>query len=105
VLFEEVQQADGRLEVVTEKFEDTAIGRFILAARAFMAEVEREKIAERTMRGKRERARHGRIPQAMGRGCYGYRYDERTGVRKIDEYQAEIIRRVFRRYNESRSFS
>ena len=34
VLFDEVQQAGASLEFVTEKFEDTAIGRFILAARA-----------------------------------------------------------------------
>ncbi len=51
VLFDEVQQAGARLEFVTERFEDTAVGRFILAARAFIAEVEREKIVERTMRG------------------------------------------------------
>src|SRR5688500_10477091 len=41
VLFDEIQQAGARLEFVTEKFEDTAVGRFILAARAFIAEVER----------------------------------------------------------------
>ena len=28
VLFDEVQQAGARLEFVTEKFEDTAVGRF-----------------------------------------------------------------------------
>ena len=47
VLFDEVEQAGARLEFVTEKFEDTAIRRFILAARPFIGEVEREKIAER----------------------------------------------------------
>src|SRR5437763_1637473 len=78
VLIDEAEQAGARLEFVTEKFEDTAIGRFILAARAFVAEVEREKIAERTMRGKLERARSGRIPQAMGKGCYGYMYNPAT---------------------------
>ena len=59
VLFDEVDRAGARLEIVTEKFEDTAMGRFILAARAFIAEVEREKIAERTMRGKLHRAQEG----------------------------------------------
>ena len=68
VLFDEVAQAGARLEFVTEDFEDTAIGRFILAARAFTAEVEREKIAERTMRGKAERARRGKLPQGTGKG-------------------------------------
>ena len=105
VLFDEAAQAEARLEFVTEKFEDTAIGRFILAARAFIAEVEREKIAERTMRGKLERARSGRIPQAMGKGCYGYVYNPATGRREIDPVQAEVVRRIFRRYAETRSFS
>jgi site-specific DNA recombinase len=105
VLFDEVQQAGARLEFITEKFEDTAIGRFILSARAFIAEVEREKIAERTMRGKLERARSGRIPQAMGKGCYGYSYNPGTGHREIDVFQAQVVRRIFRRYTETRSFS
>ena len=65
VLFDEVEQAGAKLQFVTEKFEDTAIGRFILAARAFIGEVEREKIAERTMRGKGERAKAGKIPRAL----------------------------------------
>lgn len=54
VLFDEAEGWGVKFEFVTERFEDTAIGRFILAARAFTAEVEREKIAERTMRGKAE---------------------------------------------------
>ena len=95
VLFDEVEQAGARLEFVTEKFEDTAIGRFILAARAFIAEVEREKIAERTMRGKAERARQGRIPQGTGKGIYGYRYNQETGQREIQEAQAATVRTIF----------
>ena len=78
-----------------EKFEDTAVGRFILAARAFIAEIEREKIAERAMRGKAERARSGRLPQGTGKGCYGYKYDPETGTRTIEPDQAQVIRRIF----------
>ncbi|MGE0705025.1 MAG: recombinase family protein [Vicinamibacterales bacterium] len=105
VIFDAVQQAGARLEFVTERFEDTAVGRFILAARAFIAEVEREKIVERTTRGKLERAKSGRIPQAFGRGCYGYVYNPTTGQRDIEPFQAEIVRRMFRRFAETRSFS
>ena len=36
VVFDEIQQAGARLDFVTERFEDTAVGRFILAARAFV---------------------------------------------------------------------
>ena len=83
------------MEFVTERFEDTAVGRFILAARAFIAEVEREKIVERTTRGKAERARSGRIPQATGRGLYGYHYDRASGHRVVNDEQAFVVRRIF----------
>ena len=105
ILFDEFERAGVRLEFVTERFEDTAVGRFILAARAFIAEVEREKIAERTMRGKEERARSGRIPQATGAGCYGYTYNPAIGRREIEPFQAAVVRRIFERYADSRSFS
>jgi len=104
VVFDEVERAGAKLDFVTEKFEDTAVGRFILAARAFGAEVEREKILERTTRGKLERARSGRIPQAMGRGTYGYSYNVSTGKREIEPGQAEIVRRIYQRFTEARSF-
>ncbi len=105
VLFDDIEQAGAGLEFVTEKFEDTAVGRFILAARAFIAEIEREKIAERTMRGKLERAKAGKLPQGTGKGCYGYRYDAETGRREIDPFQSVIVRRIFQQYVDSQSFS
>ncbi len=95
LLFDEFETAGVKLEFVTERFEDTAVGRFIIAARAFIAEIEREKIAERTMRGKEERAKSGRIPQATGRGIYGYKYDRETGRRVVDPVQASVVRRMF----------
>jgi len=103
VLFDEVQQAGARLEFVTERFEDTAVGRFILAARAFVAEVERDKIVERTTRGRLERARKGRIPSGSGKGCYGYKYNKATGVREVDDAQASVVERIFKRFAETRS--
>ncbi len=98
VLFDEVDQAGAQLQFLTEKFEDTATGRFILAARGFVGEVEREKIAERTMRSKAEGARSGKIPQGTGKGICGYRYIQETGHRKIDDSQAVIVRRIFQRF-------
>ena len=95
VLFDEVDQSDVQLQFVTERFEDTAIGRFILAARAFIGEVEREKIAERTMRGKAERARSGKLPQGTGRGCYGYIYDKNTGTRLVSPTQSIVVKGIF----------
>ena len=95
ILFDEVELAGAKLEFVTENFEDTATGRFILAARAFVGEVEREKVAERTMRGKAERARSGKLSQGTGKGCYGYAYVPGSGRREISEYQALVVARIF----------
>ena len=57
-----MEQAAVRLDFVTEDFENTATGQLLRSVKAFAAELEREKIVERTMRGKRERARSGRLP-------------------------------------------
>ena len=98
ILFDEVEQAGARLVFVTENFEDTPVGRFILGARAFMAEVEREKIAERTMRGKEERARKGKIAQGTGKGIYGYHYIQESGKREINEEQGLIVQRIYEQF-------
>ena len=103
VLFDEANQTGVKLDFVTEKFEDTAVGRFILAARAFVAEVEREKIAERTQRGKVQRARSGKLPQATGRGIYGYRYDPATGTRHVEPQEATIVLEIFESFANSAS--
>lgn len=47
------------LECVTEKVEDSPLGKLVMSLRVFAAEVEREKIVERTTRGKLERAKSG----------------------------------------------
>src|SRR3954464_516869 len=88
------------LECVTENVEDSSLGKLVMSLRAFAAEVEREKIVERTTRGKLERARSGRIPPAFGRGCYGYVYNPATGQREIEPFQAEVVRRIFNRFTE-----
>ena len=92
-----------RLDFVTEEFEQTLVGQFILAARAFVAATEREKIVERTVRGKLERARSGRLPQGTGKGCYGYMYVPGTGHRLLDPEQAPIFVRIFEEFVAGKS--
>ena len=105
ILVEEMEERGVHLDFVTEKFEDTATGQLLRSVKAFAAEFEREKIAERTMRGKAERARSGRLPQGTGAGCYGYTYEQATGQRELEPFQATVVRRIFERYSETRSFS
>lgn len=83
------------LEFVTEEFEDSIVGEFIRNAKAFAAEIELEKIRERTVRGKLTRLKSGKL-HSHGSELYGYRRDKERGIREVYEAEAEVVRNVFR---------
>ena len=75
----------------------------MLNVHGYTAATERRAIRERTMRGKRQRAKTGAMPNGDGAGLYGYKpkYEfnkagkpERTG-REVIEEEAAIVRRIF----------
>lgn len=68
--------------------------QLLRSVQSYVAEVEREKIIERTMRGKRQRLLSGKIHN-VGPELYGYRRQKELGVRTIYEPEAEIVRRIF----------
>lgn len=95
VIVYSADRAGVRLEFVTEVFEDSAVGKFIRSAKAFAGEVEREKIRERTMRGRKARVQSGKVQNA-GFELYGYRRDRELGVRHVYEPEAAVVRQVYR---------
>lgn len=95
ILLDEAERHRCQIACVTEPLEATAIGKFMLNARAFVAEVEREKIKERTVRGKRARVQAGKIHR-HGPELYGYLRNKDAGVRVIYEPEAAIVRLIFR---------
>src|ERR1051326_736360 len=94
VIFHQVQTRGARIELVREKLEQTPIGQFIRNSMAFVAEIEREKIRERTTRGLRARAERGAIIPGT---CpiYGYLFTADKRGFKVDEQTAPIVRRIF----------
>jgi site-specific DNA recombinase len=88
-----------RLEFVTAKFEDSPSGRMFFGIRGVIAQYERELTRERTMRGKKERAREGLI--VGGRVAYGYKYV--NGVLSEDKDRAITVRQIFALYEAGRS--
>lgn len=101
IVAEECEKAGVDLLFVTEPLDTSPEGQFIRYARGYAAQIEREKIRERTLRGKQAKAARGLMPQGTGRGIYGYRYhpkDEEhpaAGKRTIEEDEAEVVRRIF----------
>ncbi len=96
IIADEMERAGVSLEFVTERFEDSAVGKFIRSAKAFAAELELESIKERTMRGKLAKVRGGR-PLGLGTMPYGYlwRDDAKTGY-EIEPQSAVTITEIFR---------
>ncbi len=91
----EVVEAHGiRLVSVKDTIDMKTFG--LMAA---IAKMELDSIRERTTMGKRGAAKQGRIPN--GAVPYGYRIGD-DGRPEIYEPEAEVVRRIFRRYVEER---
>ena len=96
IVAEELEGAGIRLEFVTEDFEDSAVGKFIRSAKAFAAEVEREKFGERARRGKMARVRAGKLMHGKA-PLYGYDWtDDSKGRLVVNPITAPVVRRIFR---------
>src|SRR5215212_7377518 len=102
VVFAEAEYHDVHLEFVTEKLDDTPEGRLLASVSSYVAAIEREKIRERTIRGKRAKAEAGRVPSS-GLDLFGYVKDRERGVRTIREDEAAVVRRIFRETADGRA--
>lgn len=78
---------------------DDAVSKFMVAARGFSSEIEREKISQRTRENLERKARRGLV---AGGKVYGYDNapagDGAGKVRVVNAEQAAIVREVFARY-------
>jgi site-specific DNA recombinase len=102
LLAEEIEQAGVKLEFVTTPTDNTPEGKMFFHLKGVFAEYEREKIRERTLRGRRQKARQGHI--VGGRTPLGYRYlgklESERGRYVINDQEAEVVRRIFRWFVE-----
>lgn len=95
ILADEFQRAGARLEFVTEDFEDSAVGTFMRQAKAFAAELEREKILKRTMRGLKARVMSGK-PRPGRKAPFGYLWrDEVKSGYTVDPEAAPTVEWIF----------
>ena len=84
---------------------DGAVDKFMVAARNFAAELEREKISQRTREHLMVKARKG---LNAGGKAYGYRATRTANgepTLEIVEGEAEIVRRIFRMFAEGQGYT
>jgi len=98
ILTQELEKHAVKLEAVTEDVDNTELGKLISYIRGFASKLEAEKIKERTGRGKRARARGGRMPGGF-HITYGYDYipvsQNNGGRRVINEREASWVRQIY----------
>jgi len=100
IIAEECEKRGIKLIFVTEPLDSSPEGQLIRYVKGYAAQIEKEKIKERTMRGKKMRAMAGRLPAGSHARLYGYDYlpgkGVGEGVRYINDSQAHWVRQMFR---------
>ena len=95
IIIDRIESAGVSVAFVTLDFEQSETGALLRNVRAFAAALEREKIGERTQRGRRARVASGK-PIAGGKPPFGYRWanEDKTHY-LVDPEEAQIVHMVF----------
>lgn len=96
LMADECEKAKVNLCFVTEPLDNSMEGQLLGFVRGWSSKLEVIKIRERCLRGKRSRAKEGRI--VCGGKLYGYDYAH--GKRYINEQESQWVRAIFRWYVE-----
>ena len=95
ILRDELDKHHVLLESVTEDIDKTPLGEAITYLRGTFSQIEAEKIRERTMRGKREYIKMGKLPIGTGKGLYGYKRNKETKKRIPLPYEVKVVEKAF----------
>jgi site-specific DNA recombinase len=93
LITDQIERAGVRLEFVNFEYNQTPEGQLFYSLRGAIAQFEKAKIRERTMRGKRQKARTGGLTHNPS--LYGYDFDPVTDTLRVNEQQARVVRMVF----------
>lgn len=97
LLAEEFEKNGAKLEFITQEMGGTPENKMLFGMRGVIAEYEREKIRERTLRGSRQKAKQGKVVNAAATP-FGYRYNKETATLEENPDTAPIIRLIFQSY-------
>lgn len=93
----EIEAAGTRLEFIQHDYQATSEGRLFFTLRVAIAEYEKAKILERTMRGKRGKMAEGGIPHGLSVYGYDFRSGKEQGSPLVPHpLEAAWVKRIFR---------
>lgn len=99
IIADECERHGVALLFVTEQLDSTPEGKLLQSVRGYVAEIERQKIRERTLRGRKSLAQAGKLHNGAPEK-YGWRRDKENRVRIIYEPEAAIVRWIFQQVLE-----
>lgn len=94
VVLYEIEEESNAKFLSSEKFDDSVLGRMWRTLIGYFAEFERDRIRERNVQGKKQKAREGKIVGACN-ALYGYHLNKSTAKREINEAEAVVVRRIY----------
>lgn len=101
ILMEEMEHHKVTLHCVKEVIDDTPMGKFTRMILSFVAEMEREKIMDRTMTARISVAKNGAFKEGP-KVLYGYKWhdEQAKDYRIIDEAQADVCRWLHEQFDK-----
>ncbi|MBP2655303.1 MAG: Resolvase protein [Firmicutes bacterium] len=93
IITDEIEQAGAQLLFVSVSFEQSPEGKLFYSIRGAVSAYEKEKIKERSMRGKRGKAAQGKI--IADAKPFGYTYNKEISNYEINESEAQIVQQMY----------
>jgi len=93
IITEEIEKAGAELVFVSVSFEHSPEGKLFYSIRGAISDYEKEKIKERSLRGKRGKAAKGKI--IADAKPFGYVFDRGTSNYAINEEEAAVVRQMY----------
>lgn len=93
LITDEFERHGVELRFVNGDYSKTPEGTLFYAMRGAISEFEKAKITERMCRGRREKAKQGKILRDFQ--IYGYDYDKEREALVINEREASVVRQIF----------
>ncbi|KLU61886.1 transposon gamma-delta resolvase [Peptococcaceae bacterium CEB3] len=93
ILTDEVEDNEAQLLFVNFDWQNTPEGKLFYSIRGAVSAYEREKIRERSQRGKRGKALAGKV--VRNNHPYGYNWDPTNSIYTISPEEADMIRQIF----------
>lgn len=93
LLADEIEKAGAQLLFVTGDYDASPEGRLFFSMKGAVSAYEKAKIRERSLRGKRTKAKKGKI--VINNKPYGFGWDKENSTYTINEEEANVVRLIY----------